>query len=352
MNEIATLGIDLAKSVFQLHGVSENGKVVLRKQVRRAQLLSVVAQIPPCLIGMEACGSSQHWRRELERLGHQVRLMSPQYVKPYVKSQKNDQCDAEAICEAVRRPNMRFVQPKSLDQQDLQSAHRLRQGLMAQRTAVINRLRGMLYEYGIVMARRPGTVRRELPQILGSSGNGLTRIARELVQELHEHFVQLEKRIRRTEQVIERLGEADDTVRRLRTVPGIGMLTATALVGAVGDARAFRNGRHMAAWLGLVPRQDSSGGKSRLLGITKRGDKYLRYLLVHGGRCITSYAQREPTPARAWINGVCTRRGKYRAYVAQANKTARIAWAVMARGGAYRGLVMAERPQPRTLRCQ
>jgi len=342
VNEIATLGIDLAKSVFQLHGENERGSVVLRKQVRRAQLLSVLAQVPPCLIGMEACGSSQHWRRELERLGHTVRLMSPQYVKPYVKSQKNDQSDAEAICEAVRRPNMRFVQPKSLDQQDLQSAHRVRQGLMAQRTAVINRVRGMLNEYGIVMARRPGTVRRELPEILGNRGNGLTSIGRELVQELHSHFVQLEKRIRRTEALIERLGEADDRVRRLRTVPGIGMLTATALVGAVGDAKAFRNGRHMAAWLGLVPRQDSSGGKARLLGITKRGDKYLRYLLVHGGRCITSYAQREPTPARAWINGVCNRRGKHRAYVAQANKTARIAWAVMARGGTYRGLVMGE----------
>jgi transposase len=342
VNEIATLGIDLAKSVFQLHGVNERGTVVLRKQVRRAQLLSVVAQIPACVIGMEACGSAQHWRREMERLGHTVRLMSPQYVKPYVKSQKNDQCDAEAICEAVRRPNMRFVQPKSLDQQDMQSAHRVRKGLMAQRTAVINRMRGMLNEYGIVMARRPGTVRRELPEVLGNSGNGLTSIGRELLQELHAHFMQLEKRIGRTEALIERLGEADDRVKRLRTIPGIGMLTATALVGAVADARAFKNGRHMAAWLGLVPRQDSSGGKARLLGITKRGDKYLRYLLVHGARCITSYAQREPTPARAWINGVCNRRGKHRAYVAQANKTARIAWAVMARGGTYRGLVMSE----------
>lgn len=341
MKQIATLGIDIAKSVFQLHGVDEHGKVVLRRQVRRAQLLSVVAQIGPCLIGMEACGSSQHWRRELEGLGHTVRLMSPQYVKPYVKSQKNDQSDAEAICEAVRRPNMRFVQPKSLAQQDLQSAHRVRQGLMGQRTAVINRLRGMLNEYGIVMARRPGTVRREVPEILGQARSGLTRIGRELVRGLYDHFLQLEKRIRSTEEIIERLGEADDTVRRLRTVPGIGMLTATALVGAVGDAKSFRNGRHMAAWLGLVPRQDSSGGKPRLLGITKRGDKYLRCLLVHGGRSITTQAQREPSGPRAWINAVCNRRGKHRAYVAQANKTARIAWAVMARGETYRGLVLA-----------
>jgi transposase len=338
VSEITTVGIDLAKSVFQLHGIDERGNVVLRKQVRRAQLLRVMAQIQPCLVGIEACGSSQHWRRELERFGHTVRLMSPRYVKPYVKSQKNDQADAEAICEAVRRPNMRFVQPKSLEQQDLQSAHRLRQGLMAQRTAVINRLRGMLNEYGLVMARRPASVRRELPELLGDPGNGLTSIARELLGELHEHFLQLEMRIRRSEKVIERLGEGHETVKRLRTVPGIGMLTATALVGAVGDAKSFKNGRHMAAWLGLVPRQDSSGGKSRLLGITKRGDKYLRYLLVHGGRCITSYAQRDPTGARTWINGVCDRRGKYRAYVAQANKTARIAWAVMTSGQNYRGL--------------
>ena len=341
MKKITTVGIDLAKSVFQLHGVDAHGKVLLRKQVRRVQLLRFVSQLPPCLIGIEACGSSQHWRRQFERFGHTVRLMSPQYVKPYVKSQKNDQSDAEAICEAVRRPNMRFVMPKSLEQQDLQSAHRVRQGLIAERTAVINRMRGLLGEYGVVLARHPATVRRELPELMTDDRNGLTAIARELMADLYEHFPQLEQRITHAEGIIERLGVCDETVKRLQTVPGIGMLTATALVAAVGDAKGFKNGRHMAAWLGLVPRQDSSGGKPRLLGITKRGDKYLRCLLVHGGRSITTHAQRKPTAARTWINAVRERRGKHRAYIAQANKTARIAWAVMTSGENYRVPVAA-----------
>jgi transposase len=336
VKKITTVGIDLAKSVFQLHGVDERGKVLLRKQVRRAQLLRFVSQLPRCLIGIEACGSSQYWRRELERFGHTVRLMSPQFVKPYVKSQKNDQSDAEAICEAVRRPNMRFVPPKSLEQQDLQGTHRVRQGLIEERTALINRLRGLLGEYGVILARRPATVRRELPDLLSDERNGLTGVARELIRDLYEHFLQLEQRIARTEALIERLGAGHEIVKRLQSVPGIGLLTATALVAAVGDAKAFKNGRHMAAWLGLVPRQESSGGKPRLLGITKRGDRYLRYLLVHGARSITTHAQRQPTQARAWINALRERRGKLRAYVAQANKTARIAWAVMATGENYR----------------
>lgn len=336
MSEITTVGIDLAKNLFQVHGVDEYGKVMLRKQVRRAQLLSVVAQLPACLIGMEAGSGSHHWSRQFERFGHRVRLMSPQFVKPYVKSQKNDQADAEAICEAVQRPNMRFVPGKSLEQQDLQSAHRVRQGLMRERTALINRLRGLLGEYGIVLAQRPATVRREVPEVLGDAENGLTAIGRELIAHLHEHFIELEQRIARIEGVIERLAAGDEIVKRLLSVPGIGLLTATALVAAVGDAKVFKNGRQMAAWLGLVPRQDSSGGKTKLLGISKRGDKYLRCLLVHGARTVTSYAQRKRGPARPWLTAVLERRGKARAYVAQANKTARIAWAVMRKGETYR----------------
>lgn len=277
-----------------------------------------------------------HPHFERRRGMRQHGLMSPQCVKPYVKSQKNDQTDAEAICEAVRRPNMRFVQPKTLEQQDLQSVHRMRQGLMGERTAVINRLRGLLNEYGVVLAPRPGTVRGEVPDVLADARNGLTAIGRELVAQLHEHFVQIEKRIAYAEEVIERLGSTDERVKRLRTVPGIGLLTATALVAAVGDAKGFKNGRHMAAWLGLVPRQNSSGGKTRLLGITKRGDAYLRCLLVHGGRSVATRSQQQPTPACTWINSVRARRGKHRAYVAQANKTARIAWAVMTSGESYR----------------
>lgn len=339
MKKITTLGIDLAKKVFQLHGVNEHGVAVLRKQVTRAALLRSVAQLPACLIGLEACASSQYWGRQFERLGHTVKLMSPQYVKPYVKSQKNDQADAEAICEAVQRPSMRFVRPKSLEQQDLQSAHRVRQGLVQERTAVVNRMRGLLGEYGVVMGKRPAIVRRELPAALADSQNGLTAVVRELMADLYEHFADIDRRILRVEGLIERLGAAHDTVTRLRTVPGIGLLTATALVAAVGDAKEFKNGRQLAAFLGLIPRQDSSGGKTRLRGITKRGDKYLRTLLVHGGRCITTLAQRKPTATSSWINEVCNRRGKQRAYVAQANKNARIAWAVMARGEVYRSAV-------------
>ena len=336
MSKITTVGIDLAKSVFQLHGVDERGAVMLRKQVRRSELLRTVAQLPRCTIGMEACSTSQYWSRQFVRLGHQVRLMSPQFVKPYVKSQKNDQADAEAICEAMQRPSMRFVLPKSLEQQDLQCAHRARQGLMSERTALVNRMRGLLAEYGVVIARGPVTVRREVPDLLADARNELTAVIRELIADMYEHFLQIEHRIARVEGVIDRLGATHEIVRRLRTVPGIGPLTATALFAAVGDAKGFRNGRQMAAYLGLVPRQDSSGGRPRLLGITKRGDSYVRFLLVHGGRCITTLAGRKPREANRWINGVRDRRGKYRAYVAQANKTARIAWAVMTSGEDYR----------------
>lgn len=342
MKKITTLGIDLAKRVFQLHGVDERGVPVLRRQVARAALLRIVSQLPPCLIGMEACASSQHWGRQFERFGHTVKLMSPQYVKPYVKSQKNDQADAEAICEAVCRPSMRFVRPKSLEQQDLQSAHRVRQGLVTERTAVVNRMHGLLGEYGVVISKRPEKIRRELPDVLAEAGNGLTAVLRELIADLHDHLIQLQQRILRVESLIERLGAEHDTVTRLRTVPGIGLLTATALVAALGDAKEFKNGRQMAAYLGLVPRQDSSGGKTRLRGITKRGNKYLRYLLVHGGRCIATLARRKPTEARSeWINAVSSRRGRQRAFVAQANKNARIAWAVMARGEVYRAVADA-----------
>ena len=341
MNKITTLGIDLAKNVFQLHGVDERGRVVMRRQVRRAQLVGFIAQLPPCVIGMEACASAQQWGRRFTRHGHRVRLMSPQFVKPYVKSQKNDAADAEAICEAVQRPSMRFVPLKSFEQQDLQSAHRLRQGLVRDRTASINRIRGLLGEYGVALARRPATVRREVPAVLEDGGNELTVVAREIISELYEHCKDLEQRIARTEGLIARLGSTHETVRRLQTVPGIGLLGATALVAAVGEAQVFRNGRQMAAWLGLVPRQYSSGGKPRLLGISKRGDRYVRTLLVHGARAVVTAAERYPKPAQQWITALLERRGRARTYVAQANKIARIAWAVMTSGQCYRATVVS-----------
>ena len=336
MNKVTTLGIDLAKTVFQLHGVDLTGKFVWRREVRRAQLMKIVAQLEPCLIGIEACGGANYWARRFAEFGHQVKMMSPQFVKPYRKSDKNDRNDAEAICEAVTRPSMRFVAVKSVEQQDMLTMHRVREGLMKERVALINRIRGSLSEYGIVIAKDVSNLRRELPGILEDAENELTAAARQLFSELYEDLGTREQRIRQLEHSIRALGSQHDVVRRLQTVPGIGYLSATALYGTVGDAKHYQNGRQLAAWMGLVPRQSSSGGKQRLLGITKRGDKYLRKLLVHGARSITTRAERTPRPPDRWLNELRERRGKPRSYVAQANKTARIAWAIMAKGEVYR----------------
>jgi transposase len=336
MGEITTLGIDLAKTVFQLHGVDDSERPVLRRQLRRSQVLRTVAQLPRCLIGMEACASAHHWAREFAKLGHEVRLMSPQFVKPYRKSDKKDRNDAEAICEAVRRPSMRFVAVKSVEQQDMQSAHRVREGLMSERTALINRIRGLLGEYGVTIPKEASNIRRHLPVLLEDAENPLTAVARQLFARLYEDLRTVEQRIAETDGLVRQLGSQHEVVRRLETVPGIAWLTATALFAAIGDARAFKSGRQLAAWIGLVPRQLSSGGKPRLLGITKRGNLYLRKLLVHGARSIASWAERRPKPQDRWLNELRERRGKYRSYVAQANKTARIAWAVMTRGEIYR----------------
>jgi transposase len=341
VREITTLGIDLAKTVFQLHGVDSSEGAVLRRQVRRSQVLRTVAQLSPCLIGMEACASAHYWARQFAKLGHEVRLMSPQFVKPYRKSDKNDLNDAEAICEAVRRPNMRFVPVKSVEQQDMQSAHRIREGLMTERTATINRIRGLLGEYGVTMAKEAASIRRHLPGLLEDAENSLTFVARRLFSSLYEDLRAVEQRVTEIDRLIRELGSQHEVVRRLETIPGIAWLSATALFAAVGEAKAFKNGRQLAAWIGLTPRQSSSGGKTRLLGITKRGNGYLRKLLVHGARSITSWAQRRPKPQDRWLNELRERRGKQRTYVAQANKTARIAWAVMARGESYRAPLAA-----------
>ena len=336
MKKTTTLGIDLAKSVFQLHGIDSAGQVVLRREVRRAQLMKTIAQLEPCLIGIEACGSTHYWARRFGEYGHQVKIMSPQFVKPYRKSDKNDRNDAEAICEAVTRPSMRFVMVKSVEQQDMLTLHRVREGFMKERVALINRIRGSLAEYGIVIAKNVSNLRRELPGILEDAGNELTVLARQIFNELYNDLSAREERIAQVERSIRILGSQHEVVRRLETVPGIGYLSATALFGAVGDAKQYKNGRQLAAWMGLVPRQFSSGGKQRLFGITKRGDKYLRKLLVHGARSITTRAEHKPQPQDHWLNELRVRRGKFRSYVAQANKTARIAWAIMAKGEVYR----------------
>lgn len=332
---VTTLGIDLAKNVFQLHGVNRHGKTVLAKKITRARLRETVANLPPCLIGMEACASSHYWGRELEKLGHAVRLIAPQFVKPYVKSNKNDAADAEAICEAVARPGMRFVPAKTVAQQDIQAVHRIRERRVKERTALLNQIRGLLAEYGLVIPLKRNAVSQALPRILEDADNGLTALAREFVADLYEELRSLGHAVGAYDAKIERLFKANPVCQRLAQVEGVGPVTATALVAA-GDAKAFQNGRQMAAWLGLVPRQHSSGGKQTLLGISKRGDTYLRTLLIHGARSAVAAAKRKSDARSRWINAIAARRGANVAAVALANKNARVLWALMARGEEYR----------------
>lgn len=293
--KITTSGIDVAKSVFQVHGVSERGSVMLRRQIRRSQLLVVFSRLEPCLIGMEACASSHYWARKLTALGHTVRLMAPQFVKPYRKNDKNDGNDAEAICEAVQRPSMRFVPVKSPEQQADLALHRIRRRLMGQRTALINQLRGLLAEYGVVLPQGANQVRSKLPALLEDGSDALPPLAVELFRDRYEELVQLEQRVAACDRRVERLYRANPTCQRLGQLEGIGALTATAFVATVAHAAQFKNGRQCAAWLGLVPKQDSTGGKTRLLGISKRGDVYLRTLLVHGHARLCAIRQKEMT---------------------------------------------------------
>jgi transposase len=334
--KVTTLGIDLAKSIFQLHGVNAHGKVALQKRVTRSKLLATVAQLPPCLIGMEACGSAQYWARELQQLGHTVKLISPQFVKPYVKGNKNDRRDAEAICEAVSRPHMRFVPLKNVESQDIQAIHRMRSRLIKERTALGNQIRGLLAERGIVMPQGITRLRKQLPVIVEDLNNALTPLGREVIRELYEEFVALDERVTRADNLVQRVFTQSAACQKLARVEGIGPVVATALVAAVGNAREFANGRHLAAWLGLVPRQCSSGGKERLLGISKRGDRYLRTLLIHGARATVHRAQHKTDARSRWIMSLEQRRGKNIATVAIANKNARIAWVLLTSDAEYR----------------
>src|SRR5437879_7835285 len=281
-----TLGIDVAKNVFQLHGVDARGRAVLSRRVKRQQLLATVANLPACVIGMEACGSAHYWGRAFEQLGHRVTLMSPRYVRPYVKTNKNDRRDAEAICEAVGRPTMRFVAIKTVEQADLQALHRTRSLFVKHRTAVINQIRCLLAEYGLVMAQSPEKVRPAVVRFLDDTESGLTAFARDTFSELSEQLTELDSRIERVTHRIERVYRTHPVCRKLAAVPGIGPLTATALLATVGRPQAFQNGRHLAAWLGLGPRQYSSGSKEILGGISKRGSRYVRTLLIHGARAV------------------------------------------------------------------
>ncbi|MHB8256581.1 MAG: IS110 family RNA-guided transposase [Acidiferrobacterales bacterium] len=328
MNKITTVGIDLAKSVLQVHGVDQRGKAVLKKQLKRNQVLTFFGNLEPCLIGMEACASSHYWARELEKLGHTVKLMAPQFVKPYVKTMKNDAADAEAICEAVVRPTMRFVPGKTVEAQALLAVHRARQGFVKARTAQANQIRGLLAEFGIVIPQGISHIARRIPEILEDAENGLPDMMRPLIAQLATHLKQLDREADELEAQIQAWHRSNEASRKLEKIPGIGPITASALVASVGDAKGFRNGRQFAAFLGLVPRQHSSGGRETLLGISKRGDVYLRTLLIHGARAVVRINEAKAQPD-CWLTRLLARRNKNIAAVALANKNARTAWALL-----------------------
>jgi transposase len=334
--EITTVGIDLAKNVFQVHGVDERGKVVLRKQLRREQMAEFFAKLPPCLIGMEACGSAHHWARVLQAQGHSVRVIASQFVKPYVKSNKNDAADAEAICEAVARPSMRFVPVKSVEQQSVLALHRARQGFVKARTAQANQIRGLLAEFGLVVPRGLWHVHQRVPALLERAADALPLALRHLIERLLTHLRELDRQVAELESQIQAWHRSSEMSRRLEKIPGIGPLTASALVASIADARSFDSGRQLAAWVGLVPRQSSSGGKPQLLGMSKRGDVYLRTLLIHGARSAILAAQRKVGAADTWLGHLLRRRHLNVAAVALANKNARTVWALLAHEREYR----------------
>lgn len=328
--KVTTIGIDLAKSIFQVHGVDGSGKTALQKRLRRKQVLPFFAQVPACLIGMEACSSAHYWARELEKLGHRVRLMAPQFVKPYVKANKTDVADAEAICEAVTRPSMRFVPIKSIDQHTVLSLHRARSGFVKSRTALANQIRGLLGEFGIILPPGISHIARGIPEVVEDGEYELSDLFRQLLLRLRSYMLELNRQIEELEDQIAEWHRNNEDSQRLAEIPGVGVLTASALVASIADANSFKNGRELAAWLGLVPRQHSSGGKPLLLGISKRGDTYLRTLLVHGARSVVRVAPNKQTPTDGWTNEMSTRRPMNVVSVARANKNARIAWALLA----------------------
>lgn len=336
---IAFVGIDLAKNVFQIHGTDGEGKLILSRRLRRDQLLTEVAKLPPLTTGIEACTGAFYWQREFQKLGHQVRIIAPQYVKPFVKHQKNDRNDAEAICTAMRQPNMKFVPPKNEEQQDIQALHRARARLVNHRTALVSQMRGLLLDRGITISVSIARARKAIPQILADNTNGLSAMSREVIAELFDFLGQIDLRVRSFDQRIEAIFRSNAACRRIARICGVGPKTATAVMAAVGDGREFSNGRHLAAWMGLVPRQHSSGSRQILMGISKRGDKHLRTLLVHGARAVVRVAAGRSDPFSRWVNALRERRGVNHTIVAVANKNARIIWAMLWRDTEFQPVV-------------
>jgi len=334
--EVAFLGIDLAKNIFQLHGENADGQMVLQRRVRRDRLMVEVEALSPCTIAIEACTGAFYWQRRFEAAGHRVRIIAPQYVKPFAQHQKNDRNDAAAICRAVRQPDMRFVPGKSLEQQDIQALHRGRQRLVNHRTALVAQMRGLLLDRGIGFAQSITRARREIKALLEDGASEISELFRSMLSQLYAIFLTLDEQIAWFDKEIEKVFRSSETCRRLAKIKGVGPKTATAIVAAVGDGAEFANGRHLAAWMGLVPRQHSSGNRQRLYGISKRGDRHLRTLLIHGARAVVRTSATRNDAQGAWIRDLQARRGAAKTIVAVANKNARVIFAMLKGGTEYR----------------
>jgi transposase len=334
--EITTIGLDIARRVFQAHGVDASGKAVLRRKLQRGEVLTFFKGLPACLVGIEACATAHHWAREIRALGHEVRLMPSSYVKPYVKRGKTDAADAEAICEAVTRPTMRYVPIKTAEQQAVLMLHRTRDLLVRQRTMLVNALRGHMAELGVIAPQGISRVGDLLAMILGEDEATLPKLAREVPRGLAEELEAVGNRVKKVEAAILTWHKENEASQRLTTIPGIGPITASAIVATVTDPTHFNSARQFAAWIGLVPKQHSSGGKQRQGGISKQGDRYLRRLLVLGATAVIRHAGTKDTPEVMWLKSLLERRSARLASVARANKTARIVWALLVRGEIYR----------------
>lgn len=344
--EVTTIGIDIAKRIFQIHGIDKNGKTILKKKLMRDQVLIFMANLPKALVGMEACGGANHWAREITKLGHEVKLIAPQFVKPYVKTNKNDQADAEAICEAVSRPSMKFVPIKSIEQQDILSIHRVRERLVKNRTALANEIRGLLLEFGLIIPQGINKITVKLTEIL--DGGRLSQLSYKTFSDLKEEFLDNDKKIKELEKRLKQISHDNENHGKLMAIPGIGLITATALIASIGNATNFENGRQLSAWLGLVPKQYSSGGKQKLLGISKRGDVYLRNLLIHGARSLfqsrvgaskeSNKLEKNNSKFTDWMINLQLRRGYNTSVVAVANKLARVVFSVLRGNQTYNEL--------------